>query len=102
MTLRSPEYNVSLVRNMYKESRQDNAVVTMPSKLQKGLPRRTGSLCPEGLKIVPATLFIENGALMMKKTCREHGEFQEVCWSDAELYLKAENWAFDGVGVANP
>ena len=102
MSLCGTEYSPSLVRQMYKESRQDNAIVTMPSKLQKGLPRRTGSLCPECLKIVPATLYIDNGALMMKKTCKEHGEFQEVCWSDAELYLKAENWAFDGVGIANP
>ncbi len=102
MSLCGTDYQVSLVRQMYKESRQDEAVVTMPSKLQKGLPRRTGSLCPECLKIIPATLYIDNGALMMKKSCKEHGEFQEVCWSDAELYLKAENWAFDGVGIANP
>src|SRR2546422_998824 len=102
MSLCGTEYSGGLVRQMYKESRQDDAMVTMPSKLQKGLPRRTGSLCPECLKIVPATLYIDNGALMMKKTCKEHGEFQEVCWSDAELYLKAENWAFDGVGIANP
>src|SRR2546430_187953 len=38
----------------------------------------------------------------MKKTCKEHGEFDEVCWSDAEMYLRAENWAFDGVGLQNP
>ncbi|HKZ63471.1 MAG TPA: radical SAM protein [Thermoplasmata archaeon] len=102
MSLCGTDYSVGLVRQMYHESRQENAMVTMPSKLQKGLPRRTGSLCPECLKIIPATLYIGDGALMMKKTCKEHGEFQEVCWSDAELYLKAENWAFDGVGIANP
>jgi len=77
-------------------------MVVMPSKLQKGLPRRTGSLCPECLKVIPATLYIGDGALKMKKTCKEHGEFDEVCWSDAEMYLKAENWAFDGVGLENP
>src|SRR3989454_1044052 len=45
---------------------------------------------------------IGDGALKMKKTCKEHGEFDEVCWSDAEMYLRAENWAFDGVGLENP
>ena len=102
MSLCGTDYAVGAVRNMYRESRQDNALVTMPSKLQKGLPRRTGSLCPECLKVIPATLYIGDGALKMRKTCKEHGEFDEVCWSDAELYLKAENWAFDGVGLENP
>src|SRR5437762_1621139 len=96
------DYAIGAVRNMYRESRQDSAVVAMPSKLQKGLPRRTGSLCPECLKVIPATLYIGDGALKMKKTCKEHGEFDEVCWSDAEMYLRAENWAFDGVGLENP
>jgi uncharacterized radical SAM superfamily Fe-S cluster-containing enzyme len=90
------------VRNMYVESRSAGTMVTMPSKLSKGLPRRTGSLCPECLKVIPATLYFGDGALKMKKTCKEHGEFDEVCWSDAEMYLKAENWAFDGVGLENP
>jgi uncharacterized radical SAM superfamily Fe-S cluster-containing enzyme len=102
MSLCGTDYAIGAVRNMYRESRQDNAVVAMPSKLQKGLPRRTGSLCPECLKVVPATLYIGDGALKMKKTCKEHGEFDEVCWSDAEMYLRAENWAFDGVGLENP
>src|SRR3972149_5472323 len=102
MSLCGTDYAIGAVRNMYVESRQDNAMVTMPSKLQKGLPRRTGSLCPECLKVIPATLYIGDGALKMKKTCKEHGEFDEVCWSDAEMYLKAENWALDGVGLENP
>src|SRR3989441_445002 len=102
MSLCGTDYAIGAVRNMYRESRQDNAMVVMPSKLQKGLPRRTGSLCPECLKVIPATLYIGDGALKMKKTCKEHGEFDEVCWSDAEMYLRAENWAFDGVGLENP
>jgi uncharacterized radical SAM superfamily Fe-S cluster-containing enzyme len=86
----------------YKESREINATVTMPSKLRKGLPRRTGSLCPECVKIIPAVLYEEAGALVMKKECQDHGEFKEVCWSDVDMYLKAESWAFDGVGIQNP
>ncbi len=86
----------------YKESTEAGATVTMPSKLRRGLPRRTGSLCPECVKIIPAVLYEENGALVMKKECSEHGEFKEVCWSDVDMYLKAESWAFDGVGIQNP
>src|SRR5881398_1369187 len=64
MSLCGTDYAIGAVRNMYKESRQDNAMVVMPSKLQKGLPRRTGSLCPECLKVIPATLYIGDGALV--------------------------------------
>src|SRR6267378_4160087 len=34
--------------------------------------------------------------------CLKKKKFDEVCWSDAEMYLRAENWAFDGVGLENP
>src|SRR6266849_6021568 len=85
MSLCGTDYAIGAVRNMYRESRQDNAMVVMPSKLQKGLPRRTGSLCPECLKVIPATLYIGDGALKMKKTCKEHGEFEEVVYEFAVL-----------------
>src|SRR5216117_2535503 len=88
MSLCGTDYAIGAVRNMYRESRQDSAMVAMPSKLQKGLPRRTGSLCPECLKVIPATLYIGDGALKMKKTCKEHGEFDEACWSDVEVHLR--------------
>ena len=39
---------------------------------------------------------------MMKKTCEEHGNFEDVYWSDVDMYLKAEKWAYDGKGVDNP
>jgi uncharacterized radical SAM superfamily Fe-S cluster-containing enzyme len=96
------EYTPKRVVQRYQESREDDAMVTMQSRLNKGLPRRTGSLCPECISIIPATLYEEDGKLMIRKTCKEHGEFKDVCWSDVDLYLKAESWAYDGVGIANP
>ncbi|MDX1535119.1 MAG: hypothetical protein R3291_05820, partial [Thermoplasmata archaeon] len=97
-----PRNTGTTVVQRYQESRDVHATVTMPSKLRKGLPRRTGSLCPECVKIIPAVLYEEAGALVMKKECQDHGEFKEVCWSDVDMYLKAESWAFDGVGIQNP
>ncbi len=70
--------------------------------LQKGLPKDTQSLCPECLTILPATIYELDGKVMMKKTCPKHGEFEDVYWSDAEMYLKAEQWARDGKVVENP
>jgi uncharacterized radical SAM superfamily Fe-S cluster-containing enzyme len=69
---------------------------------RKEIPRQTESMCPECRKIIPATLFESEGALKMKKKCEEHGEFEDVIWSDIELYRKAESFSFDGVGIENP
>lgn len=62
----------------------------------------TGSLCPVCKKPIRARIFEENGRVMISKSCEEHGDFKEVYWSDADLYLKAKRYAIDGVGVDNP
>ncbi|KPJ61112.1 MAG: radical SAM protein [Latescibacteria bacterium DG_63] len=69
----------------------------------KGLPRNIRSLCPECTKVIDARLFEEEGKVFIEKTCPEHGYVKDVYWSDAEIYLKAEKWAFsDGRGLLNP
>jgi len=80
---------------------RDNMVV-QKSKLRKGLPKDTESLCPECGKVIKARIYEENGKVMIEKTCKEHGTFKDIYWSDVELYKKAEQWAFDGIGVENP
>ncbi len=72
------------------------------SALQKGLPRKTRSLCPECGKILEATILERDGKVWMDKACPEHGEFSDVYWGDVDLYLKAEKFAYDGVGLHNP
>jgi uncharacterized radical SAM superfamily Fe-S cluster-containing enzyme len=77
-------------------------MIAKPSTLQKGLPKTTESLCPECKKIIVAKLFESGGKVMIEKTCPEHGTTSDIYWSDVELYLKAEKFAYDGVGVENP
>ncbi|MDD1767877.1 MAG: radical SAM protein [Methanomassiliicoccales archaeon] len=77
-------------------------MIVKHSALPKGLPKTTGSICPECGKIISATIFQSGEKVLIEKTCPEHGKFTDVYWSDAELYLKAEKFAFDGVGVTNP
>ncbi|MEM0493550.1 MAG: radical SAM protein, partial [Candidatus Thermoplasmatota archaeon] len=74
----------------------------MRTKLITGLPKETTSLCPECLKVITATIYEKDNKVMMKKTCPEHGSFEDIYWSDADMYLKAERWSFDGKGVDNP
>jgi len=76
-------------------------MIAKPSVLQKGLPKQTQSLCPECKKVISARIYEENGKVMMEKECPEHGKVTDIYWSDVELYLKAEKFAYDGIGVSN-
>ncbi len=44
--------------------------------------RVTESICPECLNVLPATLFVEDDKVYMKKTCPDHGEFKDLVWGD--------------------
>ncbi len=63
---------------------------------------KTLSLCPECLKIITARVFEENGKVLVKKVCEEHGEFVDVYWGDAEMFKRAKKFAHDGHGVETP
>ncbi|MDR3206476.1 MAG: radical SAM protein [Candidatus Methanoplasma sp.] len=70
--------------------------------VKKGLPKQTESVCPECGKILDANLFEKDGKVYMEKTCPDHGRFCDIYWSDAELFLKSEKYAHDGIGLRNP
>lgn len=48
----------------------------------------TESLCPECFKKIPAYYEVENGKVYFKKTCKEHGTYRVLVWSNAEQYVK--------------
>lgn len=73
-----------------------------PTTLKRGLPKNTESICPECGKVIPATILERGGKVVMEKSCPEHGPFSDVVWSNARMYLDAESYAVDGVGVENP
>ncbi len=72
------------------------------SILPKGLPKETKSLCPECKKVVPAHIYASDGKVMMDKECPQHGKITDVYWSDVDLFLRAEKYAYEGVGIENP
>ena len=71
-------------------------------KKEVKLPYKTISLCPECLRVINATVYEEDGKVMIKKKCPEHGEFVDVYWGDVEMFLKASRFAHDGKGIENP
>jgi tetraether lipid synthase len=66
------------------------------------LPKQTTSLCNRCLKPIEATIYQKDGQVWMIKTCQEHGAFDELYWSSADMYRKAERFSYAGHGVQNP
>ncbi len=72
------------------------------------LPYNTQSICPEcfltddEVRIIDATLYEEDGKVMYKKTCEQHGEFIDVYWGDADMFREASKWWYKSVGLDNP
>ena len=52
--------------------------------------KNTKSLCPQCLAVLDAVVYEDNDKIMIKKTCKEHGEFNNTYWSDSEVYKKAD------------
>jgi uncharacterized radical SAM superfamily Fe-S cluster-containing enzyme len=64
--------------------------------------KKTGSLCPECLKIIGADIFEKDDKIWIRKKCPEHGDYEDLYWGSAKLYKKAGGLAKDGKGIENP
>lgn len=64
--------------------------------------KKTKSMCPECLKILDAEVYEDQGKIMIRKECDEHGIFENTYWSSSEIYKKAADYDYIGNGVSNP
>jgi len=64
--------------------------------------KMTRSICPECFKPLEATIYEEEGKVYMRKECPEHGSSEDLYWSDANEYKRAQRYAVTGEGVKNP
>lgn len=80
--------------------RLNNLRLSVVSKLN--VNKKTKSICPECLKVLDAEVFEQDGEVLLRKECPEHGSFQDVYWSDCTQYLRAEKFGCEGDGVLNP
>jgi len=64
--------------------------------------KNTKSLCPECLAVLDAEVYEDKGKIMIKKTCKEHGEFNNTYWSSSKVYMKANDYGKVGRGIDNP
>ena len=74
-----------------------------PLRVEPTIPiSRTQSLCPECLAIIDAEVYEQGGKIWIRKTCSNHGEFNELYWGSSDLYKRAKLYARDGKAVDNP
>ncbi len=65
------------------------------------LPHKTQSLCPECSRIIDAYVYEENGKVMIKKTCPEHGDTTDTYWESAEMYDRARKYITNEIKLSN-
>ena len=64
--------------------------------------KKTKSLCPECMEVIEAEVVEEDGKALIRKECPKHSRFEEVYYSDVEIYKRFERFAEIGDGVENP
>ena len=64
--------------------------------------KATKSICPECLAVIDAYLFEKNGQIILEKTCRNHGTFNDIYWSNALQFKRFNRYMHDGDGITNP
>ena len=62
----------------------------------------TTSICPECGKLLPASIYEEDGKVWLSKECAEHGKTVELYFGDYGMYEKFKRFAHEGRGVENP
>ncbi|MCQ8903125.1 MAG: radical SAM protein [Methanothrix sp.] len=65
------------------------------------IDRVVASVCPVCLRTLSARIFQQGQTVMIRKSCPEHGEFEDVYWSDADLYRRFVRYAETGRGIEN-
>ena len=59
------------------------------------LPRTVQTLCPECSAVILGRYFVQDGVVLIEKTCPEHGYWRDCVSSDALLFSKAAWWTFE-------
>ena len=52
----------------------------------------TKSICPVCKAVIDAEINIRDGKVFLRKRCREHGRFEALLYSDAEMYMDSQRY----------
>ncbi len=52
--------------------------------------------------MIPARIVESDGKILYEKECEKHGKFEDIYWSNSDLYKRAEKFKWEGKGPTNP
>ncbi|MGD1003870.1 MAG: tetraether lipid synthase Tes [Methanoregulaceae archaeon] len=64
--------------------------------------KKTKTLCPKCNSVIPAEIVEEEGKIWLKRSCKDHGSFRDIYWTDPILYHRFEKYEAIGNGIQNP
>jgi len=70
--------------------------------MEQNFLKETKSICPECHQVISARIFERDGKVMMGKSCRDHGYYEDVYWSDFQQWDRVRKYSIVGDGLANP
>jgi uncharacterized radical SAM superfamily Fe-S cluster-containing enzyme len=70
------------------------------SSYGSALPYSTRSICPECKRVLPARVYSKSNKVFLKRSCPEHGVFDEVYWESVSEFNRARRFAKNGTGVS--
>lgn len=56
--------------------------------------KKTTSICPVCLKIIPAELITKNDKILILKNCKDHGNFSATHWQSPSIYTFSERFDY--------
>ena len=87
---------------MLAEKPVEQSTTTQAQVGQGTYIKTTQSLCPVDLRVIDAELWEVDGQVFMRKSCPDHGTFEDIYWSDYEEYARAERFRDHGTGLDHP
>jgi len=64
--------------------------------------KKTKTLCPKCNSVIPAEIVEEEGKIWLKRSCKDHGSFRDIYWTDPLLYYRFDRYEAIGNGIQNP
>lgn len=68
----------------------------------KKMTYKTKSLCPECLKTIDAIVEEKDNKIFIRKTCKEHGDFEDLYYGNAKVFKRFLKDEYDNTGLENP
>ena len=87
---------------MLAEKSTDQSTASQAQANRMNFIKKTRSICPEDLRVLDAELWEIDGQVIMRKSCPDHGDFEDIYWSDYEEYVRAEKFRDHGTGLQKP